>query len=141
MLNLTDVFDDDRPPGATACPPDPVTVEPVQPDPAADPTPAAQTPTGWRAELTPAERALYPTEPDPPANHIQAVLAVRRSFGGTIVSVSSPILEPDELPDAWREMYEERSAIREYCGNPSREWAEARAMKETVAAMRAAGEE
>ena len=43
---------------------------------------------------------------------------------------------PADLPDAWREYFEERSAIREYDGNQPREHAEAEAWRETVEAMR-----
>lgn len=44
-------------------------------------------------------------------------------------------VSPDDLPPDWREFYEERAAIREYQGNQTREYAEAEAMKETLAAM------
>lgn len=45
-------------------------------------------------------------------------------------------ISPDTLPERWRELYEERAAIREYDGGQTREHAEAEAMKEIVAAMR-----
>jgi len=46
-------------------------------------------------------------------------------------------LIPDDLPEPWREWYEERAAIREYDGGQAREHAEAEALKETLDAMRA----
>lgn len=45
-------------------------------------------------------------------------------------------ISPDTLPERWRELYEERAAIREYDGGQTREHAEAEAMIEIVAAMR-----
>lgn len=45
-------------------------------------------------------------------------------------------ISPDTLPERWRELYEERAAIREYDGGQTREYAEAEAMKEIVAAWR-----
>lgn len=48
-------------------------------------------------------------------------------------------VRPDDLPERWREWYEERAAIREHDGGQAREHAEAEALKETIAAMRAAG--
>jgi hypothetical protein len=50
-----------------------------------------------------------------------------------------PVLQPADLPEPWREWYEERAAIREYDGHQAREHAEAEALAETVSAMRAAG--
>ena len=47
-----------------------------------------------------------------------------------------PELSPEDLPADWRELYEERAAIREYCGGQCREYAEAEALKEVVAMMR-----
>ena len=49
-------------------------------------------------------------------------------------------LVPDELPEPWREFYEECAAIREYDGGQAREHAEAEALRETRYAMRNAGE-
>jgi len=49
-----------------------------------------------------------------------------------------PIITPAELPPEWRDYYEERAAVREYDGGQAREHAEAEALKETLAAMRAA---
>ena len=43
------------------------------------------------------------------------------------------------LPGDWRLDFEERAAIREYDGGQSREHAEAGALAEIIAAMRAAG--
>jgi len=50
-------------------------------------------------------------------------------------------LTPADLPEPWRELYEERAAIREFDGGQAREHAEAEALRETVAAMRAAERE
>ncbi len=41
----------------------------------------------------------------------------------------------EKLPEHWREVYEERAGIREFCGEQPREHAEAEALKETIAAM------
>lgn len=49
-------------------------------------------------------------------------------------------LVPDNLPEPWRAWYEERTAIREYDGGQVREHAEAEALRETIDAMRTAGE-
>ena len=49
-----------------------------------------------------------------------------------------PGIRPDDLRKPWRELYEERAAIREYEGGQAREHAEAEALRETVAMMRAA---
>ena len=51
---------------------------------------------------------------------------------------SMPDIEPDDLPETWRELYEERAAIREYDGGQSRKHAEAEALREIVTMMRAA---
>ena len=51
---------------------------------------------------------------------------------------SMPDIQPDDLPETWRELYEERAAIREYDGEQSREHAEAEALREIVMMMRAA---
>ena len=42
---------------------------------------------------------------------------------------------PDDLPDDYRELYEERAAIREYEGGQSREGAEQAALVEVIARM------
>ncbi len=47
---------------------------------------------------------------------------------------------PDELSSDWRELYEERAAIREFDGGQAREHAEAEAFGEILDRMRAAGE-
>ena len=49
-------------------------------------------------------------------------------------------LVPDNLPEAWREFYEERASIRENEGEQALEHAEAEALRETLEAMRQAGE-
>ena len=52
--------------------------------------------------------------------------------------IPEPIITPADLPDEWREHYEERAAIREYDGRQAREYAEAEALRETMAVMKAA---
>ncbi|NOT02350.1 MAG: hypothetical protein HOP29_17220 [Phycisphaerales bacterium] len=42
---------------------------------------------------------------------------------------------PNDLPEPWQEFYLERCGVREFCGNQSREHAEAGALAETLAAM------
>lgn len=42
-----------------------------------------------------------------------------------------------DLPEYWREHYEERAAIREYEGGQTREQAEAEALRETIDLMNA----
>ena len=117
--------------------PDPVAIKSTQPDPVAD---APNIRPNILDQLSDAERALFPADPEPPADHIRAVLAVRQAFNGTIIAVSSPSgapdIGPDDLSDDWAAWYLERAAIREYCGNQSREHAEVEALRETVAAMR-----
>lgn len=46
------------------------------------------------------------------------------------------IRKPADLPPEWRELYEERAAIREFCGNQSRPDAEREAWREVVERMR-----
>ena len=50
-------------------------------------------------------------------------------------------ITPDDLTGSWRELYEERAAIREYDGGQAREHAEAEALCEIISAMRAMGDE
>lgn len=51
--------------------------------------------------------------------------------------VSSDVaIQPGDLPESWRELYEERAAIREFDGGQAREHAEAEALREIVARMR-----
>ena len=132
MIDLDAVFDDDRAPGAALC---------ERRGPAAD----AGTATDWRAELTDAERRLFPADVDPPAQFVADVLAVRREFGVEIASVGYPSGESDpagirasNLPEPWLEWWAERAAIREFDGEQARDFAEAEALKETLAAMRLA---
>ena len=49
-------------------------------------------------------------------------------------------ITPGDLPADWRVEWEERAAIREYEGGQAREHAEAEALREITARMRAAGE-
>lgn len=46
-------------------------------------------------------------------------------------------MRPESLAPMWREYYEERAAIREFCGHQGRREAEREAMKETMVAMEA----
>lgn len=46
---------------------------------------------------------------------------------------------PADLPEPWRELYEELAAIREYDGGQARDHAEAEALREVLAVMRTAG--
>lgn len=106
----------------------------------AESAPEPQTKDGdWRDTLTPAERELFPEGWKPPTDWLALVLKARELCGGEIVHVG-PRWTLDDLPGVWRELYEERAAIREYDGGQAREHAEAEALTETIAAMRAAGE-
>ncbi len=71
---------------------------------------------------------------------IPAIDRLRSLRAGQLPLTDSDRLEPDvcpeKLPEEWREMYEERAAIREYDGGQAREHAEAEALCETLAAMR-----
>ena len=106
----------------------------------AEPAPVPQMKYGdWRDTLTPAERELFPAGWEPPADWLALVLKARELFSGEIVHVG-PRWTLDDLPGVWRELYEERAAIREHDGGQAREHAEAEALTETIAAMRAASE-
>ncbi len=48
----------------------------------------------------------------------------------------APDLTPDDLPPEWREVYEERAAIREYDGGAPRELAEHFALLDVIELMR-----
>jgi hypothetical protein len=48
-----------------------------------------------------------------------------------------PDVTPDDLPAAWREVYEERAGIREVCGGLPRELAEHYALLDTLELMKA----
>jgi len=52
--------------------------------------------------------------------------------------VIEPGIQPDDLPETWRELYEERAGVREYAGGQSREHAEAEALREIIMMMRTA---
>ncbi|MCH8852697.1 MAG: hypothetical protein IID41_08605 [Planctomycetes bacterium] len=56
------------------------------------------------------------------------------------MSESVEAVSPADLPFDWRLEWEERAAIREYDGGQAREHAEAEALTEIVARMRAAGQ-
>lgn len=100
-------------------------------------------------KLTPAERSMFPTGSDPPEEFLRAVLMVREQFDGEIVDLYLPefgplietgrgYLTPAKLPEDWREVYEERAAIREFDGGQTREHAEAEALREAVEMWRKA---
>jgi hypothetical protein len=48
------------------------------------------------------------------------------------------IESPSDLPPEWRDIYEERAAIRHFDGGQALEHAEAEAFRETLAAMKRA---
>ncbi len=52
--------------------------------------------------------------------------------------LSPAVAGPDDLPAEWRCEFEERAAVREYDGGQAREHAEAEALAEILARMRAA---
>lgn len=54
-------------------------------------------------------------------------------------NVSTADIRPQDLPLRWQVEWEERAAIREYCGEMSRADAEAAALAETVRLMRLTG--
>ncbi|MCC7291376.1 MAG: hypothetical protein IT449_04845 [Phycisphaerales bacterium] len=56
--------------------------------------------------------------------------------GSGLVESESGYLVPADLPEPWRELYEERAAIREYDGGQAREHAEAAALSEILEGMR-----
>ena len=51
-------------------------------------------------------------------------------------AVETTDIRPDDLPEYWRELYEERAAIRQYDGGQPREHAEAEALREIIVWMR-----
>ena len=55
-----------------------------------------------------------------------------------LVDSADGITRPEDLPDDWLELWHERSAIREFDGGQAREHAEAEALAEVLARMRAA---
>ena len=75
---------------------------------------------------------------------IAALERLRALRGGALtpgrIGLLEREVEPDDLPGAWRELYEERAAIREFDGGQAKEHAEAEAFKEVLARMRAARE-
>lgn len=132
VLDLDTIFDDDRAPGA-------VVAKVATTGPAHRPSahrPSAQCPLDV---LTEAERALFPPNRTPPADWLKIALAIRAAFDGELVAVT-PGPSPDDLPADWRVWFEDRAAIREYDGGQAREHAEAEALRETLDAMREAGE-
>jgi hypothetical protein len=59
----------------------------------------------------------------------------------TVLDPKAPnvCIGPDDLPGDWRVEWEERAAIREFCGKLHREQAEALALAEILLAMERAG--
>ncbi len=57
-----------------------------------------------------------------------------------ILADDSSRVSPEDLPPEWRDMYEERAAIRHFDGGQALEHAEAEAFRETLAAMRRAAD-
>lgn len=57
----------------------------------------------------------------------------------SLIETPAGYLAPSDLPEEWHEFYEERAAIREFDGHQPREHAEAEALREVVAKMRAQG--
>lgn len=87
---------------------------------------------GDRLQFRPAA-ALTPDLSARVKEHKPALLAILADDPGEIV--------PDDLPHKWREMYEERAAIRHFDGGQALEHAEAEALRETLAAMRRLAEQ
>ncbi len=52
-----------------------------------------------------------------------------------VTATQGGYLAPADMPESWRELYEERAAIREYDGGQAREHAEAEALREILAMM------
>lgn len=69
-----------------------------------------------------------------------SLLQAGRSIAPAEITGSVEAVSPADLPSDWRLEWEERAAIREYDGGQAREHAEAEALTEIVARMRAAGE-
>ncbi len=61
-----------------------------------------------------------------------AVLTISPS---ALVATDGGYLAPADMPEAWRERFAERAAIREYDGGQAREHAEAEALREVQAMM------
>ncbi len=60
---------------------------------------------------------------------------VKALKAGLLAILAESDIRPDDLPEPWRELYEERAAIREFDGGQAREHAEAEALREIVAMM------
>ena len=75
---------------------------------------------------------------------IAALERLRALRGGALtpgrIGLLEREVEPDDLPEPWRELYEERAAIREHLGRQVREHAEAEALQEIIERMHAARE-
>ncbi len=77
-----------------------------------------------KAESTTSDPRL---EPIPVADH--------PADGAALVETPSGGIYPADLPQAWRELHEERAAIREFDGWQAREHAETGALKEILKRM------
>ena len=62
---------------------------------------------------------------------LKAFVPMVDTIGGNVGAA----LTPEDLPNDWRLLYEERAAIAEYDGGLSREQAEAQALRDVVKAM------
>ena len=75
--------------------------------------------------------------------HKPDLLAILRMDGGgprtppgqPTVHMGARVIRPDDLPTDWRELYEERAAIREYDGEQPRPQAEAGAWRDVMIRM------
>lgn len=56
------------------------------------------------------------------------------AFLAGLFEAEGPAIGPDDLPDDWRVVYDERAGIMEYEGGLSRDEAEALALSETAQA-------
>jgi hypothetical protein len=56
-----------------------------------------------------------------------------------VITIDPTAITPETLPAPWRELYEERAAIREFDGQQAREHAEAEALKEIMQIMESDG--
>jgi hypothetical protein len=83
---------------------------------------------GAGAVVAPDPPDWAPPEPDPPGQPIIPA--------GPYTETARGYLAPEDLPEPWRELYEERAAIREYDGGQAREHAEVEALREILAMMR-----
>ena len=87
--------------------------------------------------------AMTPDLAERVRHHKTELLDILRAAGsGTAVPIQSDapdtnaqVTRPDDLPADWRELYEERSAVREFDGGHSRAAAEAGALRDVLTRM------